>query len=218
MPLPETLTSGGQFSSGDEYYFAEATGRVGDLESGLSGATTARTFELAILDSNVTPTTIEGGGDDDFGMVVQVGQVRAGATVSPGQFVFLSYSGGLEGEDIDSVDTPGVHATTALLLDLGNLDTILGATSITRLILIDSSGNGTLDPIEVVSLNAIPPVVCPGDLDNDGDIDLTDLATLFSNFGQASGADPSDGDIDGDGDVDIGDLSLQLAVYGTLCS
>ncbi|MFN0137738.1 MAG: hypothetical protein ACKVS9_16660 [Phycisphaerae bacterium] len=217
VPLPETLTRNGLFASSDEYWFSEPTGSVGDNESGFSGVTTTRTFELAIIDSNVTPTVIEGGGDDDFGIVVQVGQVRAGALVTPGEFVFLSYAGGFEGEDIDSVDVPGTHATTAVLLDLDQLDTVLGAVSITRLILIDASGNGTLDPMEVVSLNAIPLPSCPGDVDGDQDVDLTDLSTLLSNFGLGGGAQRDDGDLDGDGDVDLTDLSTLLSRFGTSC-
>ena len=58
---------------------------------------------------------------------------------------------------------------------------------------------------------------CPGDLDGDGDVDLTDLSQLLANYGMLSGADPEDGDLDGDGDVDLTDLSALLAVYGTDC-
>lgn len=54
-----------------------------------------------------------------------------------------------------------------------------------------------------------------GDLDHDGDVDLTDLSILLSNFGLGSGQTYEDGDIDGDGDVDLEDLSILLANYGT---
>ncbi|MFQ5807630.1 MAG: hypothetical protein ACE5I3_14380, partial [Phycisphaerae bacterium] len=56
-----------------------------------------------------------------------------------------------------------------------------------------------------------------GDLDDDGDIDLSDLAQLLSNYGTASGATYYDGDLDADRDVDLSDLVALLAVYGTTC-
>jgi hypothetical protein len=58
---------------------------------------------------------------------------------------------------------------------------------------------------------------CPGDLDGDGDIDLTDLSMLLAHYGMTSGASYADGDLDGDGDVDLDDLAALLAVYGTTC-
>jgi parallel beta-helix repeat protein len=58
---------------------------------------------------------------------------------------------------------------------------------------------------------------CPGDLDGDDDIDLTDLAILLTNYGAASGMTPADGDSDLDADVDLADLSALLAVYGMTC-
>jgi hypothetical protein len=58
---------------------------------------------------------------------------------------------------------------------------------------------------------------CPGDLDGDGGVGLSDLSLLLSNYGQSSGMTPSDGDLDGDGDVDLADLSLLLSLYGSTC-
>jgi WD40 repeat protein len=55
----------------------------------------------------------------------------------------------------------------------------------------------------------------PGDLDFDGDVDLTDLAQLLAHYGMTSGATYEDGDLDCDGDVDLGDLAALLANYGT---
>jgi hypothetical protein len=53
-----------------------------------------------------------------------------------------------------------------------------------------------------------------GDLDGDGDVDLSDLAQLLSNYGMTGGANYEDGDLDGDGDVDLSDLAGLLANYG----
>jgi hypothetical protein len=72
---------------------------------------------------------------------------------------------------------------------------------------------GTLGSAQIV----IVCQLCPGDLDNDGDIDLADLAQLLSNYGTTSGAAPNNGDMDCDGDVDLTDLAALLAVYGTTC-
>jgi photosystem II stability/assembly factor-like uncharacterized protein len=56
--------------------------------------------------------------------------------------------------------------------------------------------------------------VTAGDLDGDGDVDLSDLATLLAHYGTAAGATYEDGDLDGDGDVDLADLAALLSVYG----
>ncbi|MFN0134820.1 MAG: dockerin type I domain-containing protein [Phycisphaerae bacterium] len=60
-----------------------------------------------------------------------------------------------------------------------------------------------------------PP--CPGDVNGDRNVNLTDLATLLANFGTSSGAAREDGDLDNDGDVDLTDLASLLAVFGTTC-
>ena len=51
---------------------------------------------------------------------------------------------------------------------------------------------------------------CPGDFDNDGDVDGSDLAVFSADFGRTdcgSGA-PCEGDFDGDNDVDGSDLAI----------
>ena len=57
---------------------------------------------------------------------------------------------------------------------------------------------------------------CLGDLNGDGQIGLSDLATLLAHYGK-TGMTYDDGDLDGDGDVDLSDLATLLAVYGTTC-
>lgn len=67
-----------------------------------------------------------------------------------------------------------------------------------------------------VTVNSEPPD-CPGDLDGNLVVDLSDLSIMLGNFGVSSGAGPEDGDLDGDQDVDLTDLSLLLGAYGAGC-
>lgn len=67
----------------------------------------------------------------------------------------------------------------------------------------------------VCYINNVPP--CPGDINGDNAVNLTDLATLLTNFGLPSGATLAQGDIDGDGDVDLTDLATLLSNFGTVC-
>jgi hypothetical protein len=56
----------------------------------------------------------------------------------------------------------------------------------------------------------------PGDVDEDGDVDLSDLAALLSAYGACS-EDPRylpQADIDGNGCVELSDLAALLANYG----
>lgn len=62
----------------------------------------------------------------------------------------------------------------------------------------------------------LTPDDCPGDVDANGRVDLSDLAVVLGNFGLAP-ATRGDGDLDGDGDVDLNDLSAVLAVFGQAC-
>jgi hypothetical protein len=57
----------------------------------------------------------------------------------------------------------------------------------------------------------------PGDLNDDGYVNTSDLAQLLSHYGTTSGARPREGDMDCDGDVDLSDLAVLLAYYGTTC-
>lgn len=63
------------------------------------------------------------------------------------------------------------------------------------------------------------PDVCdkPGDTDGDGDVDISDIATIIGAFGWCEGAsryEPA-ADLDDSGCVDIGDLATALSNYGT---
>jgi hypothetical protein len=69
-----------------------------------------------------------------------------------------------------------------------------------------------------IYFGAITPAPCPGDINDDRVVDLTDLTTLLANYGTLSGATLEDGDLDDDGDVDLNDLAALLAAFGTTCS
>jgi len=57
--------------------------------------------------------------------------------------------------------------------------------------------------------------ILPGDSDLDGDVDLSDLATLAGSYGIGAGRTWLTGDFDLDGDVDLSDLSVLAAHYGS---
>jgi 6-phosphogluconolactonase (cycloisomerase 2 family) len=74
---------------------------------------------------------------------------------------------------------------------------------------------GATAPLEIAVWSP-PSVDCPADLNGDGQVDLTDLATLVAHFG-LNDATHEQGDVDGDGDVDLADLAALLVQFGTGC-
>lgn len=86
-----------------------------------------------------------------------------------------------------------------------------------------------LDSGEVSSLFDAPPgtflngidfhssrPACPGDLDGDNDVGLSDLGALLADFGCAP-PQACDADLNSDGAVDLSDLGLLLANFGDVC-
>lgn len=72
------------------------------------------------------------------------------------------------------------------------------------------------DASNAAVLTVTPCGGCPGDLNEDGAVGLTDLAILLSHYGDG-GASHDDGDLDQDGDVDLTDLALLLSSFGLPC-
>jgi hypothetical protein len=164
--LAPTRTKGGRYvpiDAGERIHYADATGSAGDPHSGLSHASTTRGFELALVETNVEGAgLLETGATDDFGIVVRAARVRAGSPIVPGEFVFLSLMGGLEGADVDTLDVPPhANQTVVALVDLDPLDTVLGVETIDRVYAIDGSGNGSVDLVEVFSLAVDGATVVP---------------------------------------------------------
>lgn len=154
-PTGETLTKGGSYVPTEHVYYSSGGGNATDRSSGFADVTTRRSFELAIVDTN--QVVLEEGGGDDFGVVVKASRVRAGSPVVPGEFVFLSFMGGRQGEDIDSLAVgPGHAMTTVSLIDLDPLDTQLGVEAISDVYLVDANGSNEIDPLEVFTLHAVP--------------------------------------------------------------
>ena len=79
---------------------------------------------------------------------------------------------------------------------------------------IDTGLPGT-PPLPVIDMGAYE--LCIGDLDDNGTVDLSDLAELLGNYGLSPAA-YLDGDLDADGDIDLSDLAALLGVYGRDCS
>ncbi len=221
MNIAETRTSGGVYTPTETVHFVAAGGAVGLPTSGLTGVTTTRGFELALLDSNVQQFgTLETGETDDFGLIVEVGQTRPGAQVVPGEFVFLSYTGGLEGADINSVNVPPHNNETVIIyVDLDPLDSVLGCETITRLFVIDGSGGGVLNVIEAFSLNAVTVPVpgvctCKGDVNLDGVVDGQDVGPFIGQI--LSPGDPAvlpeacAADLSGDGLIGTADVASMI--------
>lgn len=59
-----------------------------------------------------------------------------------------------------------------------------------------------------------PGAGCPGDLNDDGEVNLVDLNILLSSFGGSGNC----GDINGDGETDLADLNTLLADFGASCN
>lgn len=162
--IAPTRTLGSKFTPTERVWYVDSTGRPQGASGGLSNVRTTRNFELAILDTNVKPTgPLETGQSDDFGIVVEAGRVRAGSPILTGEFIALSFTGGLEGADIDDLDVPqgNGNQTNIIYVDLDNLDTQLGVETVTRAFVIDGSGASAVDVIEFLSLSVDGSIAVP---------------------------------------------------------
>jgi hypothetical protein len=56
---------------------------------------------------------------------------------------------------------------------------------------------------------------CPGDLDGDGQVAVTDVLLFLSDFGCVDA--PCVGDANGDGNTNVEDLLLMLSTFGAIC-
>lgn len=154
------------------------------------GVVNASTFELHNLMASSWTAALDidavfSSGDADALFT----DLTAGATIQPGGFLTESIfvNAGLGQGSLSSSWTVGVSD-----------EDLPGATAGQSLLLILSAY-----------------VAANGDLDLDGDVDLTDLSILASNWNSGAGQlSFTQGDIDDDDDVDLTDLSLLAANWG----
>ena len=125
-----------------------------------------------------------------------------------------TYTGGM-------ITIQGVSGRVEITAGQFNGGTILGA-------LVDLSNRGIFtiadgsvaNPADWKDINAPQVTVTsankPGDINNDGDVNVRDLSILLENYGLSGTAltNPN-ADINNDGDVNVRDLSILLENYGT---
>jgi hypothetical protein len=156
--VPAVSTVGSGFTPTERIHYADALGRVGNLNSGLTNVETTRDFELMMIETNLGPTgVLETGETDDFGLVVRAAQVSATSPVVVGELIFLSMSGGLQGADFDSLNVPpGMIQTSIVYVDLDPLGFELGVEKIDRVYVIDGSGTREPEFIDIISVPEPP--------------------------------------------------------------
>jgi hypothetical protein len=149
-------------------------------------------------------------GDDIVSMIVvrqpgKDGKYRS--QFGPGDRVIFSLSPNsptldvtpLDASDLIASDFPGVLSKWADGNELG----LEGDAVLSALTFIPT------EDIQQLVLDAGIRIGVPGDLDGDGDVDLSDLGILLASFGVDDG-----GDINGDGVTDLADLGILLSNYG----
>ncbi|MFN0136974.1 MAG: dockerin type I domain-containing protein [Phycisphaerae bacterium] len=137
----------------------------------------------------------------------------AGHNNAGAAYVFVKPPGGW----INMTETATLTASDAAASDLfGFFVALSGDTAVVGAWGDNHAGGSDAGSAYVFDLNCAG-APCPGDVDGDGAVNLTDLAILLAHFGTPSGATFADGDTDGDGDVDLSDLAMLLANFGSDC-
>ena len=109
-----------------------------------------------------------------------------------------------------------VHATLALMSAAARAGDNAGLLVFGRRIktfLPPKRGAEHLDARASFRMDVIP---CPGDINYDNAVSLTDLNVLLSHLGGSG--ERADGDLDGDGLVDFTDLTQMLSLFGSICT
>ncbi len=172
----------------------------GELAPGAS----AGTLSLGSLSLNANSTTtieIAGTAANQHDRVAVAGDANLGGTLAL-EFIdgFVPAAG-----DAFTILTAGNRTGTYSAVTTANLPSEL-----------DASATYTANSVTVM---ITAPQDCPEDLDEDGQIGLSDLSALLSSFGLCAG-DPgydSAADFDASGCVELPDLSQLLTSYGLSC-
>lgn len=131
--------------------------------------------------------------------------------------------GGIEYRLEAYLDGQQVASDSFVISNLGGRDSATWRTMSVSAAAFDSlhlyawlNGNYTAPRGMIDDLTLVPAgAPCTGDVNGDGEVNLTDLAQLLANFG-ATGSG-LDGDLDGDDDVDLTDLATLLSNFGIVC-
>jgi hypothetical protein len=130
--------------------------------------------------------------------------------VSTGQTIaVLSYLAGGTVDPSYALDASGEETTATA----GNVPVLMGgAFALAVQPHSDDVANASFDDFELVNTVAALPM--QGDFDADGDVDVTDLGILATNYGDDD-VTWGTGDSDFDGDCDVSDLGNLATNYGT---
>lgn len=201
----DTIVIGSRFDdhaggadAGSAYVFTRS-GTVWTQQAKLTASDAAAGDEFGLLLTLAGDTLIVGAYSDD----------HAGGADAGSAYVFTrAGTVWTEQSKLTSLDAAAGDAFGTVALS--------GDTAVVSSIFDDNAGGTDAGSVYVFDLNCAD-TPCPGDVNGNGTVDLSDLSSLLSHFGTLSGATLADGDLDGDGDVDLGDLSLLLSNFGTTC-
>ncbi len=143
---------------------------------------------------------------ENANVVGGVGQ-SGSVTLASGSFLAPSTNGSYTfslanavGNTLDAVNTPPAFSPASA----ATVDTSAGSISF-----VVAAGGGCTSACDVAGGDA--------DVNDDCQVNITDLGVVLGNFGLAGGATHAQGDTNGDGDVNITDLGNTLSLFGTTC-